>query len=62
MVYLERTQVFGLPGSLINEEDAVFGTTRWTTFEGDVVKLVHLLMWRGQLSVKGTEEACRWIL
>ena len=27
VVYLERTQVFGLPGSLINEEDAVFGTT-----------------------------------
>ena len=35
--------------SLVSEGDS----------EGDVVTLVHLLMWRGRLSVKGTEETCR---
>ena len=35
--------------SLVSEGDS----------EGDVVKLVHLLMWRSRLSVKGTEETCR---
>ena len=38
--------------SLVSEGDS----------EGDVVKLVHLLMWRGRLSVKGTEETCRAII
>ena len=38
--------------SLVSEGDS----------EGDVVKLVHLLMWRGWLSVKGTEETCRVII
>ena len=38
--------------SLVSEGDS----------EGDVVKLVHLLMWRGRLSVKCTEETCRTII
>ena len=38
--------------SLVSEGDS----------EGDVVKLVHLLMWRSRLSVKGTEETCRAII
>ena len=38
--------------SLVSEGDS----------EGDVVKSVHLLMWRSRLSVKGTEETCRAII
>jgi hypothetical protein len=38
--------------SLVSEGDS----------EGDVVKLVHLLLWRSRLSVQGTEETCRAII